>query len=179
MKQLFTLIAISLISLTSVAQQYKFEKSVISFKSSAPKEDISAKNEKSIGIIDFGSMNFTFRVSILKFIFPNQLMQEHFNENYMESEVFPYATYKGSIDGKVDITEDGVYNVTTKGKIEIHGVEQEVSIPSVITIKGKNITLSSAFKVKPADYKIKIPGDMSENIAEEMQVTVEGNLIQK
>lgn len=179
MKKTLTIIGIAFISLTTTAQQYKLADSEIVFKSTAEKEDITAKNSKSIGVVDFSSKKFTFKVSILKFIFPNELMQEHFNENYMESESFPYATYKGIFSGDVNIKKDGVYRVTTKGTLSIHGVEVKVEIPATITVKGNKLSLGASFKVKPEDHGIKIPGDMTDNIAKEMEVTISGSLTEK
>jgi polyisoprenoid-binding protein YceI len=90
----------------------------------------------------------------------------------MESEKYPFSTFKGKMNEKIDLTKDGEHKVTCTGKLEMHGVTQEVTIPGVLKIKNGEITLTSNFKVKLADYKIKVPSLYVKNIAEEIDVDV-------
>jgi len=99
-------------------------------------------------------------------------MEEHFNENYMESEKFPNAEFKGKINEKVDYKKDGEYKVTVTGKLTIHGVVKERTIEGKITIKGDEITISTTFMVHIADHNIEIPSVVVKNIAEDVKVTV-------
>lgn len=99
-------------------------------------------------------------------------MEEHFNENYMESQKFPNSIFKGKINEKVDYTKDGENKVTVTGKMEIHGVVKDVTIDGTLTVKGTELALSSKFKVKVADYNIKVPSLYVKNIAEVVDVTL-------
>jgi polyisoprenoid-binding protein YceI len=99
-------------------------------------------------------------------------MEEHFNENYMESQKFPNAVFKGKIQEKVDYTKDGETKVTVKGKMEIHGVTKEETYEGTITKKGNDISVKCLFKVKVADYGIKVPSLYVKNIAEVVDIDV-------
>ena len=108
-------------------------------------------------------------------------MQEHFNENYMESSKYPRSEFKGEIAdiNSVNFNKDGNYNVKATGKLTIHGVTKNVSIPGTITVKGNTATLNSKFNVKTADYNINIPKVVEGKIAKEIEVTVNSILTQK
>jgi polyisoprenoid-binding protein YceI len=99
-------------------------------------------------------------------------MQEHFNENYMESEKFPYSTFKGKINEKVDYTQDGTTNVTCTGTMDMHGTTKQITTSGTLTVKGKEVTIVSKFKAKPADYNIKVPSLYVKEIAEELDVDI-------
>jgi polyisoprenoid-binding protein YceI len=106
-------------------------------------------------------------------------MQEHFNEKYMESEKFPLSQFRGTIQEKIDLKVAGTYQVTVKGKLTIHGVEQERTITGTITVKDGKITVQSKFKIKVADHKIEIPSLVATKIAEELDVEVNAVLLPK
>ena len=99
-------------------------------------------------------------------------MEEHFNENYMESDKFKTAIFKGKIEGDVDYTKDGEYPVEAKGSLNIHGVEKERTINAVINVANGKITVASEFEIELKDHKIKIPKLVVKNIAETVKVTV-------
>lgn len=162
----------------SVAQgRYQLTNSSIMFFSEAPLENIEAKSKDIKGIIDITARSFIIRVPIKSFVFEKSLMQEHFNENYMESDKFPNATFKGAFDGKYDLKKNGSYPVTATGELDIHGVKQKRTIPAIIEVKDKSIKLTSKFKVRLEDHKIEIPTLVFNKIAEELDVTLEGDLI--
>ena len=98
-------------------------------------------------------------------------MQEHYNENYIETEKFPYATFKGKIKETIDYSKDGTHNVTMEGTLDMHGVELPRTILGTVEIKGGVIVMDSKFDVKVADHKIKVPSLYSEKIAENIRVT--------
>ena len=127
-------------------------------------------------VVNPDTRKFAFSVPIESFQFAKSLMQEHFNENYMESEKYPNGTFKGEIVEAVDLLKNGTHNVNVKGKLTIHGVEQERTIPATIDIKGKEMTINSKFKVKLVDHKIEIPQVVISNIAEVIDVTVKTNM---
>lgn len=101
-------------------------------------------------------------------------MQEHFNDDYMESSKYPKSEFKGKIENvnNVNFSKDGTYKVVAKGKLSMHGVTKDVSIPGTIVIKGKEATLNAKFMVVPQDYNIKIPSMVASKIAKSIEITV-------
>lgn len=158
----------------SNAQKFISEKSYIKFYSSAPIEDIEAVNESASSVIDVANGDVVFAIKIKDFNFEKALMQEHFNENYMDSEKYPKSTFKGKIVGwKND--QEGKQEVEAKGDLTIHGITKPVTLNGTIDKSGDNIEINSVFKVKLVDYKIKIPKAVFYNIAEVIEVTVKFN----
>jgi polyisoprenoid-binding protein YceI len=154
------------------AQKFVAEKSFVSFFSDALLEDITADNKKASSIINTATGDIAFSIPIKEFQFAKSLMQEHFNEKYMESETYPKATFQGKVNG-FDPKATGIQNVTATGKLTIHGVTKDVDIPGTIEIKDNKILAKSKFIVKVADYKIEIPQLVFQNIAEQVEVTVD------
>jgi polyisoprenoid-binding protein YceI len=143
------------------------------FHSVATKELVNAASNSLSGLIDVNKKVFAFKIPVASFFgFNNPLQQEHFNENYMETDLFPEAIFVGKIIENVDVSVDGEYVIRAKGKLKIHGVEQERIIKSTVTIKGNNISAHTDFPVLLADYNIKIPRIVYEKIATEVSVTV-------
>jgi polyisoprenoid-binding protein YceI len=128
-------------------------------------------------VLDGATGNIEWAVLIQGFKFEKALMQEHFNENYMESGTYPKAKFKGKIDNisSVDFKKDGVYNVDVSGQMEIHGVTKPVSAKGVISVKGGNISAKSKFSVAVADYGIVIPKVVAENIAKNVEINVQAD----
>ena len=170
MKNYFFIALALIVSISASAQRYKMEKSRISFFSSAPLEDIDAHNEESVGLIDLDKSEFAFSVPITGFQFKKKLMQEHFNENYLESEKYPKAYFQGEILGLN--TKEGEQSVEAKGVLTIHGESNDTTIPSTMIFEGEKLIVKSTFKVRVADYKIEIPKMVVMNIAEVVEVTV-------
>lgn len=166
---------------STFAQKYTTSTGKVVFFSATPIENIEAINNEAAVAIDSKSGNVVFQVPIKSFKFEKQLMKDHFNENYMESDKYPRADYKGTITdlSKVNFAKDGTYNVTSSGKLTIHGVTKDVNVPGTITVKGSNVTVNSKFNVKPADYKISIPKLVEGKIASSIEVTVNSILEQK
>lgn len=106
MKKLF-LIALLFIGFQSKAQLFITTTGEVSFFSKTPMEDIEAVNKNVSSIINTSTNEVAVQMRITNFVFPNKLMQEHFNENYLESEKFPSATFKGKIKEDVDLTKPG------------------------------------------------------------------------
>jgi len=144
----------------------------LSFFSEAPIEDIKAESNTGESALNLATNTIYFKVAMNTFGFKKSLMQEHFNENYMESSKYPYAEFKGKINEKTDLTKDGTYPVTVQGDLNIHGVLRNYSVKAELTVKGGEITANSTFPVKLADHHIKIPRLVIKNIAEVVQVTV-------
>lgn len=173
MKKLLFVLALGFV-FNSQAQKFadlgKEETSVVTFFSKSPLEDIEATNKKAAVILDATTGDLQSVITIKMFKFKNALMEEHFNENYMESEKFPKATFKGKINEPIDYTKDGETKVTVTGKMEIHGVTKDETYSGTIKKVGNELFLDCLFKVKVADYNIKVPTLYVKNIAEVIDV---------
>jgi hypothetical protein len=162
---------------TGWGQQYFTREGKISFYSETPMEKIEAHNSKASSVWDAATGKMEFAVLIKGFQFEKALMQEHFNENYMESGKFPKAAFKGAIAdaGKVNLKADGVYPVVVKGDLTIHGVTKAVEAKGKITVKGGAVSAVSTFEVAPEDYGIAIPAVVKDNIAKIVRIEVNIN----
>ncbi|HJU45171.1 MAG TPA: YceI family protein [Chitinophagaceae bacterium] len=154
------------------SQVYITKAGFVGFYSRTPLEDIRAENKQVYAVVDAGKKNIAFTLLMKNFIFPRKLMQEHFNENYAESDKFPKAVLTGSYTGDVDLEKDGAYPVMVTGQLGLHGVIRLVEVPANIEIKGGRLTGKAQFKIKPEDYKIKIPSIVVDKIAKEVTVSV-------
>jgi len=146
----------------------------INFFSKTTAENIDANNNEVFSMIDQQKNELAFQVLNTGFKFDKALMQEHFNENYMESSKYPKASFKGIITdpSEIDFNKDGTYNVTVAGDLTMHGVTNKISIPATIQIADKKISGESKFEVKLADYKITIPSVVAKQISETVAITV-------
>ena len=153
-------------------QIYTSDQVVFTFFSKAPIEDISARSEKGVSAIDVKTRSLYFKVSIRSFEFRKRLMQQHFNENYMESSKYPFAEFKGNILEAVDLSKNGSYPVTVKGDLNIHNVTRNYTVKGQLTVEQGKITAHAKFQVKLADHQIKIPRLVIRNIAETVDVQV-------
>jgi len=160
----------------AAAQTYTAKNIQFNIFSSTPIEDIKAASYTGVAVLVAQKQEITIQVAIKSLEFDKKLMQEHFNENYMESDKYPLAKFKGSIEPKIDWAKDGDYPVTVKGSLWIHGIEQPRTINGKITIKNKVVSIATAFNVNCIDHHIKIPSIMFAKIAEVIQVKVQGNL---
>ena len=160
------------------AQKFMTKNGNISFFSSMPMENIEAHNKQVNSAIDSKTGDFVVKVLIKSFEFEKALMQEHFNENYMESDKFPNATLSGKIKNiaDVDFAKDGSYPADVEGKLTIHGVTKDVTEKGTITVKGGKVNAVSTFNVTLADYGIEIPNTVVNNISKTIQVKVDLNL---
>ena len=153
------------------AQRSVDREGVISFFSTAPLEDIRAESAKAIGIIDLETGEVAVSIPMSSFEFPKKLMQEHFNDNYIESEKYPRATLVGSL---VDWNKDdlnGTMDFDFMGELEIHGVKQPLSTVVQISENGEILNVQSKFNVRLEDHDIDIPTIVIEKIAEVVEVT--------
>ena len=146
--------------------------SEVHFFSAAPLENIEAHNKDAKSLLNTETKEIVVIMGIRQFKFEKPLMEEHFNENYMESDKYKTADFKGKINEQIDFTKDGEYDVTVSGKLTIHGVTQDRTIPGKITINGNSIKVNSKFPVAMKDHNVKIPKAVIKNIAESVDVTV-------
>ncbi len=160
------------------AQDIQSSKAInVRFFSSASLEDIEASTQNGTSVINTAKNDFFFLVPIKSFSFKSSLMQEHFNENYMESDKFPDARFTGKVNEDIDWKKDGTTNVTVTGKLIVHGVDKDRTIPGTITIKNGVINISAKFDIACKDHGIKIPSMLAEKVAEVVNVTVSGAYI--
>jgi polyisoprenoid-binding protein YceI len=166
------------ISLSVSAQKFITKTGIIRFYSDAPLEKIEAANKQVNAAFDATTGDFVFKVLIKSFEFEKALMQEHFNENYLESDKFPNATFSGKVANlkDIDIKKDGAYPVNVEGKLTIHGVTRQVKEKGTFEIRKGAITAKSKFSIQLADYKIDIPSTVVRNISKTVEITVECNL---
>jgi hypothetical protein len=179
MKKISTVIFILFITVVVCEAQPVFscKEGQVSFFSEAPLENIEAHSNGVNSFLNVSTKEVAFIISIRGFKFAKSLMQEHFNEKYMESDKYPNATFRGKINEDVDFTKDGTYPVTSTGKMNIHGVEKEVTHKGTLTIKKKEINLTSEFNVAIKDYNITIPKLLFQNIADTILVKMNANYL--
>ncbi len=166
------LLSLLLFSLVANAQLYTTRNGFIGFYSKTPLEDIKAENKQVYAVIDTGKKMLAFNLLVKGFSFTKKLMQDHFNENYIESDKYPNARFSGSYNGDVDPAKNGIYKIQVQGDLTLHGVTKPLNVPATMEVKdGKLIGLSD-FKLTPSDYGIKIPSIVREKIAEQIDVHV-------
>ena len=151
------------------SQRFITKQAEISFFSEAPIEDISAKNNKVSAVYDAETKQLVFQLNISDFIFPKPIMQQHFNENYLESDKFPKAYFSGNIG------EINKVHIAT-GTLKIHGESNEVDVKGSLVKSDDSVMIDATFTIQLKDYKIKIPKIVMYNIAEEIEVTVKAKL---
>ncbi|MEN2992678.1 MAG: YceI family protein [Bacteroidia bacterium] len=158
------------------AQRYQSDSLTIRFYSEAPLEKITAINSTGCqSWIDFSSDSVFVQVKIRAFSFPNKLMQEHFNENYLESERYPYAYFRGKLVTPFPYTTPGTYAVSAQGSLEIHGVAHQRVVTGTFEVQPDGrLRLEGKCWVRPADHKIKVPRFLWQKIAEVIEVTYYG-----
>ncbi|CAI8239659.1 MAG: Uncharacterised protein [Cryomorphaceae bacterium] len=164
MNKLITLILIFFVT-NLYSQRFITKEAEISFFSEAPIEDISAKNNKVSAVYDDETKQLVFQLNISDFIFPKPLMQEHFNENYLESDKFPKASFSGIV---------GQLNESTiaTGTLKIHGESNEVEVKGILVNSNDSVMIDASFRIQLKDFNIKIPKIVMYNIAEEIEVTI-------
>ncbi len=174
-KVTFLILLISIVSIGYSQNLYKATSGEISFFSETPMENIDAVNKNLKALINTKNGDVAFIVTNIGFKFEKPLMEEHFNENYMESDKYKSSMFKGKIVGNVDFTKDGTYPVKAKGTLNIHGVDKKREIDGELTIQEGKISMTSEFEVNLKDHKIKIPKLVVKNISETVKVTVNLN----
>lgn len=145
---------------------------MISFFSDGVVEDIAAENVAAGSLLNTSTGEFVFIVPIKEFKFQKSLMREHFNEKYMETEKFPKATFQGKLMG-FNASATGEQKVHAVGKLSMHGVTKDVSVPGSAELSNGKVTVKSKFIVKLKDYNIEIPAIVWKNIAEEIELKVD------
>lgn len=178
MKKLFIGFILIHFCLIGFGQKYMTQNGTIKFFSEAPLENIEAKNNQVAGVIDMENGNLAFSVLMKAFRFEKALMQEHFNEKYVHSDKYPKATFKGQlVDYEEQILTDEKTEVGLEGELTIHGVTNGIVSKAYLTKGEDSITGESTFTIQLADYGIKIPGAVKDNISKEIEITVKMNFV--
>ena len=174
MKRLTFLMILCLLFLSANAQKYMTKNGFIGFYSHTPMEDIKADNNQVAGVLDIATGEMVFQALIKSFHFEKALMEEHFNENYMESEKFPKAMFKGKITNfaTANFSKNGTYEVTVEGDLTIRDVTNKIITKGTIEVVTGGINASSKFRIVPEDFKISIPGVVRDKISKDLEVTV-------
>jgi hypothetical protein len=164
---------------TSFGQLFMTQTGKTSFFSKTPVEDISALNSNVLAVINSSNGEIAVKMNMTQFKFQNKLMEEHFNENYMESDKFPTGSFKGKINESIDYAKAGTYDVTAKGTFTIHGVTKDKVLTGKLTVAKEALTLDSNFEIALVDYKIDVPKLVWEKIAEKIAVKNNFTLVKK
>ena len=178
-KNLLVLLLIMVTASLTFAQDKFFTKTgKINFFSKAPLEDIEAKNKTVTAVIDSKSGALQFSVQMKGFEFEKKLMQQHFNENYVESDKFPKGEFKGTITNNSDVnySKNGTYTAKVKGKLTIHGVTKEVETTGTIKAEGSKLDIASSFNILLSDFEIKIPAVVKDKVSNTINITVDCKL---
>jgi|TARA_B110000240_G_C13462041_1_gene437145 hypothetical protein len=152
----------------------------IDFFSSTPIEDIKAINNQVSCVLDKNNGQFAFQIPIKAFAFKNALMQEHFNESYLESDIYPKAVFKGKVLGwdKIELSKDSL-EVFIEGDLTMHGETNQIKQSGVMWLSSGSIRGECVFNVNLVDYNVKVPKIVRENIAEIIKVNVSVELKKK
>lgn len=164
------------LSVAAHAQDRYFTKTgQIEFYSKAPLEDITAKNNTVMAVLDKNTGAFQFSVLMKGFEFEKALMQQHFNSNYVESDKYPKAEFRGAVanNAAVNYSKDGSYPVKVKGKLTIHNVTKDMEVPGTIKVAGGKVESIAAFTIKLSDYNITIPSPVKDKVSNNIRITVD------
>jgi len=166
---------LTVVTLNANAQKYLTKNGMISFYSDAPIEKIEAVNRQVNAVLDAATGDFVYRVLMKSFVFEKALMQEHFNENYVESDKYPNATFAGKITNmkEINLSKDGVYPATVEGKLTIHNETKDISVKGTIEVKGNALLGRAKFNALLSDFKISIPNTLVNNISKTIEITVD------
>lgn len=178
MKKLILIAMTLLISTAIFAQDKYFTKNgTITFDATSPSspDKIAANNKSVTCVLDSKTGNVQFAVLMKGFEFERALMREHFHENYLESDKYPKAVFKGQITNATQDTysKNGSYEVRVKGQMVLHGETREVETKGKITVDKGKITVSANFPVLLSDYKVLIPGLVSDKVAKTANIKVD------
>ena len=176
MKRIAFLIIAGLLLTAGFSQKFYTKTGKISFYSRASIENIEAHNRSATCVLDTKTGDIQFAVQVKGFEFIKALMQEHFNEDYLESDKYPKAEFKGQIlnNSEINYIQDGVYSAKVRGKLTVHGETRDVETTGKLNLKGGKILTEAEFKLLLPDYKIK--NDKLNNISNSIKISVNCSL---
>ena len=170
-----TLLLVAAASAIQAQDRYLCRNGHVWFHSHTPFEDIEAHNNEAAGVITPATGEMAFQLLNKSFKFERALMEEHFNENYMESDTYPKSDFKGKIVNlnEVNFSKDGVYPAVAEGNLTVHGKAKTIRVNGTIEVKGSKIFVKAKFDAVPQDYGIEIPGAVRDKFAKSMEVNVD------
>lgn len=173
-----TFLIIGAFAMNTFGQKYITKNGYIRFFSDAPLEKNEAHNRQVNAALDTQTGDFVFKVLMKSFIFEKALMQEHFNENYVESDKYPNATFKGKVVNieDIDFSKPGGYEAVVEGELSIHGVTNKVTQKGMFEVQSGSIKGTTKFTLKLGDYNIGIPGAVAGKLSEIIEITVDVDL---
>ena len=173
------LLILAVIFATSVFGQDIFytKTGTVIFDASTPIEPIHGENNQVTGFLKTTNGELNFSALIKSFKFKNALMEEHFNENYIESDQYPKAVFKGTIVNfsQVDLSKQQEQEVTVEGDLTLHGITKKITTKAKLHPQNGKITGTAEFIVLVDDFDIKIPSAVKDKITQEVKVTVSMN----
>lgn len=178
MKKLAVLVLLIGIALTGVkAQKYITKEGTISIFSQTSLFTIEAKNQKVASILNAETGDVVASTLVRSFNFKEALVEEHFNENYMESEKYPKSQFKGKITNwsTVDINKDGTYPINIEGELTMHGQTRNETMKGKLTVKGGKISATAETNVSLENYKIIVEESYKDRINDKIKLVIEFN----
>jgi len=174
-KSVFSILLLLAASFLMAQDKFFTKKGKIYFSATAKMEKVEATNHAVISVMDTKTGNIQFAVMLKGFEFEKALMQEHFNENYVESDKYPKAEFSGLVLNNTEIhyTKEGIYTAKVKGKLSLHGQTRDVEAEGKITVKNGSLLLNADFDILLSDFKIDIPGLVKENISNDTRISVD------
>lgn len=178
MKKIILILTAFVLFIPAIGQDKYFTRSgKVSFSASTPLEKIEAENNNGTSVLDASTGQIEFAVLMKAFQFEKALMQEHFNENYVESDKYPKSTFKGTITNlsDIDFKKNGTYKVTATGQIILHGVTKTVQTSGVLIVSNGKIKTNTEFQIALADYGIEIPSLVHDKISKEVKIKTDAS----
>jgi hypothetical protein len=178
MKRKFLFLFLGLSTFFANAQSlFMVEKGVVSFYSYAPLEDIKAESRQVNGMINTQTGEVAFIIPMRSFHFAKALMEEHFNEKYIESDKYPQATFKGKIVEPIDMSKKGKQQLSVSGIMTIHGQEKNIQEKGELEVNNDKLTLTTEFYLAIKNYNITVPTLLIKNIADTVQVKLKADYV--
>lgn len=160
---LLVLLSFFVVDVTSAQNNFIARQGQISFFSYASVENIEAQNNQVLSILDISNQKIAVSMLMRAFVFKKDLMYEHFNESYIESDIYPKATFEGDI---IDFDSNATNQIKIiEGDLNIHGITKKAAIKATITKNENAYLITGEFIVLVKDFDIKIPPVLTSNIA--------------
>ena len=177
LKKYFLLMILFFVAGIGYGQRYFTKSGKLAFDATTPSspEKIKGKSHTAVCVLDTKTGALQFSVLMKGFEFDRALMQEHFNENYVESDKFPKSEFRGTVtaNDKINYTQDGKYKVEVKGTMTLHGESKEVVTNGELKVDNGKIKLEANFDVLLADYKVSIPGLVADKVSKTAKIEVD------
>jgi polyisoprenoid-binding protein YceI len=157
------------------SQLYFTTTGFVGFYSKMPLEDIKAENNQVYAVVDVTKKSLAFSMLLNGFVFTKELMQEHFNENYVESDKYPKATFIGSYADNIDLSKGGDVTINVSGTITLHGISKPFTTTATLNLNNGVLTGKANFQLLPGDFNIEIPSLVRNKIADKMDIHITVN----